>query len=73
MGCVIPTPEFLTALRDLTTRNGALLVCDEVMTGFRVAYGGAQEVLKQAADITVLGTPMAAPMAPSPIINPPAT
>ena len=55
MGCVIPTPEFLRALRELTAKHGALLICDEVMTGFRVAYGGAQELLKIQPDITTLG------------------
>ncbi len=40
MGCVIPTREFLTALRSVSERHGALLIADEVMTGFRVAYGG---------------------------------
>jgi glutamate-1-semialdehyde 2,1-aminomutase len=44
MGCVPPDPEFLRALRDLTVANGALLIFDEVMTGFRVALGGAQQV-----------------------------
>jgi glutamate-1-semialdehyde 2,1-aminomutase len=42
MGCVVPTREFLSALRFETQRAGALLIFDEVMTGFRVAYGGAQ-------------------------------
>ncbi len=55
MGCIVPTAEFLTALRSLTTKHGALLICDEVMTGFRVAYGGAQELLKVEPDITTLG------------------
>ncbi len=55
MGCVVPTPEFLQALRELTHKHGALLICDEVMTGFRVAYGGAQSVLKIQPDITTLG------------------
>jgi glutamate-1-semialdehyde 2,1-aminomutase len=55
MGCVIPTPEFLKALRELTTKHGALLICDEVMTGFRVAYGGAQSLYKIQPDITTLG------------------
>src|SRR6187455_2863064 len=40
MGCVVPSAEFLRALRELTRKHGALLICDEVMTGFRVAYGG---------------------------------
>jgi glutamate-1-semialdehyde 2,1-aminomutase len=55
MGCVIPSPEFLQALRSLTTQYGALLICDEVMTGFRVAYGGAQSVLNIQPDLTTLG------------------
>ena len=55
MGCVVPSPQFLTALRDLTREHGALLICDEVMTGFRVAYGGAQAILKIEPDITTLG------------------
>jgi glutamate-1-semialdehyde 2,1-aminomutase len=54
MGCVIPSPEFLRALRELTRKHGALLICDEVMTGFRVAYGGAQSLLKIQPDITTL-------------------
>jgi glutamate-1-semialdehyde 2,1-aminomutase len=42
MGCVPPQPGFLEALREITARHGALLILDEVMTGFRVAFGGAQ-------------------------------
>ncbi|MFM9057543.1 MAG: glutamate-1-semialdehyde 2,1-aminomutase [Planctomycetaceae bacterium] len=55
MGLVVPTPEFLRVARDLTTRHGALLVCDEVMTGFRLALGGAQQVLGITPDLTTLG------------------
>jgi glutamate-1-semialdehyde 2,1-aminomutase len=55
MGCVLPAPEFLAALRDLTQQHGALLICDEVMTGFRVSYGGAQERLGISPDLTTLG------------------
>jgi glutamate-1-semialdehyde 2,1-aminomutase len=55
MGVVIPSPEFLSGLRKLTTQHAALLICDEVMTGFRVALGGAQERLKIQPDITTLG------------------
>jgi glutamate-1-semialdehyde 2,1-aminomutase len=55
MGVVVPSPQFLAALRELTERHGALLVCDEVMTGFRVAYGGAQQRLGIRPDITTLG------------------
>ena len=55
MGCVPPRPGYLAGLRDLATRHGALLVFDEVMTGFRVAYGGAQERYGITPDLTVLG------------------
>jgi glutamate-1-semialdehyde 2,1-aminomutase len=55
MGVVLPTAEFLSASRDLTERHGALLICDEVMTGFRVAYGGAQQLLGIQPDLTTLG------------------
>jgi glutamate-1-semialdehyde 2,1-aminomutase len=55
MGCVPPVTGYLKALRDLTSRNGALLIFDEVMTGFRVAYGGAQELYAIRPDLTTLG------------------
>lgn len=55
MGCVPPAPGFLEALRELTTRHGALLIFDEVMTGFRVAYGGAQSLYGVRPDLTTLG------------------
>ncbi len=55
MGLVRPSSEFLSGLRTLTTDHGALLIYDEVMTGFRLAYGGAQELFQQTPDITVLG------------------
>jgi glutamate-1-semialdehyde 2,1-aminomutase len=55
MGVVVPTHEFLKALRAVTERHGALLICDEVMTGFRVAYGGAQQLLGIQPDLTTLG------------------
>lgn len=55
MGVVVPTPEFLTALRELTREHGALLLCDEVMTGFRVSPGGAQQLLDIEPDLTALG------------------
>src|SRR4051812_5587118 len=54
-GLIVPTTEFLNELRRLTTHHGALLIYDEVMTGFRVAYGGAQQLLKQMPDLTALG------------------
>src|SRR5262245_8411905 len=55
MGLVIPTKDFLTELRRLTSHHGALLIYDEVMTGFRLAPGGAQELFGQKPDLTVLG------------------
>lgn len=55
MGLVIPSPQFLAALRGLTEKHGALLICDEVMTGFRVAYGGAQSLFGFRPDLTTLG------------------
>ena len=55
MGCVRPVDGFLQGLRDLCTERGALLIFDEVMTGFRVAYGGAQSVFNIKPDITTLG------------------
>ncbi len=55
MGCVPPAPGFLEALREMTTRDGALLVFDEVMTGFRVAFGGAQQRYGIRPDLTTLG------------------
>jgi glutamate-1-semialdehyde 2,1-aminomutase len=55
MGCVPPRPGFLEALRDLATRHGALLIFDEVMTGFRLAYGGAQSLCGIRPDLTTLG------------------
>jgi glutamate-1-semialdehyde 2,1-aminomutase len=55
MGVVVATQTFLAALRALTTQHGALLICDEVMTGFRVAYGGAQQRLGFKPDLTTLG------------------
>jgi len=55
MGCVKSTRPFRAALRDLTEEHGALLIFDEVMTGFRVAYGGAQELFDIRPDLTTLG------------------
>lgn len=55
MGVVCPSPEFCEALQQLTHQHGALLICDEVMTGFRVAFGGAQQLLGLKPDITTLG------------------
>jgi glutamate-1-semialdehyde 2,1-aminomutase len=55
MGCVPPLPGYLEAVRKLTRDRGALLIFDEVMTGFRVARGGAQERYGITPDITTLG------------------
>ena len=54
-GCIPPAPNYLQALRDITTREGAVLIFDEVMTGFRLALGGAQELYKITPDLTTLG------------------
>jgi glutamate-1-semialdehyde 2,1-aminomutase len=55
MGVVIPQHNFLNELKDFLKTKGALLIADEVMTGFRSKFGGAQEVLGVTADITCLG------------------
>jgi glutamate-1-semialdehyde 2,1-aminomutase len=55
MGVVLPATGFLQDLRELTSRDGALLVFDEVITGFRVLYGGAQHLYGVTPDLTVLG------------------
>src|SRR5262249_38002312 len=55
MGCVPPQTGYLEAVRKLTKANGALLIFDEVMTGFRLARGGAQELYGITPDITTLG------------------
>jgi glutamate-1-semialdehyde 2,1-aminomutase len=55
MGCIPPVPGFLEAMRELCTRYGALLIFDEVMTGFRVAHGGAQQLFGIHPDLTTIG------------------
>ncbi len=55
MGVVIPQNDFLKDLKELANKNGAVLIADEVMTGFRSTFGGAQEKLGVTADITCLG------------------
>lgn len=55
MGVVQPSDEFIKGLRALTKEKNALLICDEVMTGFRSKFGGAQELVGVEADITCLG------------------
>ncbi len=55
MGCVPPAPGFLKMLSEITRQHGALLILDEVMTGFRVSFGGAQELYGIKPDLTTLG------------------
>jgi glutamate-1-semialdehyde 2,1-aminomutase len=55
MGCVPPLPGFLEGLRDLCSQHGALLLFDEVMTGFRISYGGAQSLYGVQPDLTAFG------------------
>ncbi|MEE9384884.1 MAG: glutamate-1-semialdehyde 2,1-aminomutase [Nannocystaceae bacterium] len=55
MGCVPPRPEYLAGLRELTSANGTILIFDEVITGLRVAPGGAQELFGVTPDLTCLG------------------
>ena len=55
MGCVLPENNFLQNLRKVCDENGALLIFDEVMTGFRLAFGGAQELYNVKADIVTYG------------------
>lgn len=55
MGVVPPAPGFLESLREITEKNGALLIFDEVITGFRLALGGAQEYFHVTPDLTTLG------------------
>jgi len=55
MGVVLPDEDFLQGLRDIATQNGSLLIFDEVITGFRLAKGGAQEYFDVMPDLTTLG------------------
>jgi glutamate-1-semialdehyde 2,1-aminomutase len=55
MNCVLPTQDFLQCMRDVTKQHESLLIFDEVMTGFRVALGGAQELFNITPDLTTLG------------------
>src|SRR6185369_2299490 len=55
IGCVAPRQGYLESVRALTAAYGALLIFDEVITGFRVAYGGAQELYGVKPDLTCLG------------------
>ena len=55
MGVVLPEPEFLKALEELAHRNGALLICDEVITGFRLAFGAVSETMGVKPDLVMVG------------------
>src|SRR5271166_2830579 len=55
MGCVPPNPGYLEGLRAITEREGSLLILDEVMTGFRLAFGGASELYNIKADLVTMG------------------
>jgi glutamate-1-semialdehyde 2,1-aminomutase len=55
MGVVLPQPDFLPGLRRLTQQHGAVLIFDEVITGFRVAFRGAQSLYNAMPDLTCLG------------------
>ena len=55
MGVIVPSPEFISELRRITKEKGILIIADEVMTGFRSKFGGAQELIDLEADITCLG------------------
>ena len=55
MGCVPPAPGYLEQVRNVTKKDGALLIFDEVMTGFRVSFGGAQKLYNITPDMTCLG------------------
>jgi glutamate-1-semialdehyde 2,1-aminomutase len=61
-GAIVPVPGYLELLRDLTKRHDALLIFDEIITGFRVAAGGAQELLGVTPDLSVFGKAMAGGM-----------
>jgi len=55
MGCILPAPGFLKGLREICTQNGIVYIFDEVMTGFRLAQGGAQELFQIEADLVTYG------------------
>src|SRR5262249_9989420 len=65
MGVVPPAPGFLAGLREVTRAHGAVLIFDEVITGFRIAYGGAQEVYGVTPDLTCLGKVIGGGVPPS--------
>src|SRR5262249_41534388 len=55
MGCVLPKPGYLQALRAITEHEGTVFILDEVMTGFRLAFGGASELYNITADLVTMG------------------
>ena len=55
MNCIIPSIKFIKKIRSLCNKYNSILIFDEVMTGFRVSRGGAQEIFKVKPDITTLG------------------
>src|SRR5690606_20770994 len=55
MGCILPKPGFIEGLRELCTKEGIILIFDEVMTGFRMGFGGAQDALGIEADLVTYG------------------
>ena len=59
-GCILPAPGYLEAMRDITARHGIVLIFDEVITGFRVALGGAQQRYNVTPDMATLGKAVAA-------------
>lgn len=62
MGCILPKPGFIEGLRELCTKEGIILIFDEVMTGFRMGFGGAQEALGIEADLLTYGKVIGAGM-----------
>lgn len=62
MGCILPEPGFIEGLRELCTRENIILIFDEVMTGFRLGFGGAQQVLGVEADLVTYGKVIGAGM-----------
>ncbi|WP_165553644.1 aspartate aminotransferase family protein [Kribbella capetownensis] len=68
-GCITPQPGYLEGLRELTRKHGALLIFDEIISGFRVAPGGAQELLGVVPDLSAFGKAMAGGMQVSALVG----
>ncbi|MFG1626421.1 aspartate aminotransferase family protein [Kribbella sp. NPDC049227] len=68
-GCITPQPGYLAGLRELTRQHGALLIFDEIISGFRVAPGGAQELLGVVPDLSAFGKAMAGGMQVSALVG----